>query len=251
MQSNGVCRACKARNLLRRASFASTYMRAVARADVRLPGAVTANDSTSPVPFMEASAINQRNLLPRLAVGGAIFFTTTAKATTIAIFPSCRLRRISSSGNRRPQRPYQGDRVNERHFSRSFHPCCFLMHACMHNRVQKGGKDLGEDEIGEFSPRVRIRRLLRGAIARKTSRISHVLISFQAPDISRAAKEQREGERASDGTAVASVRCRARRYPLVFCIILILCATSREETRNKRLRDDVASFLDDGPRFRK
>jgi hypothetical protein len=26
---------------------------------------------------------------------------------------------------------------------------------------------------------------------------------------------------------------------------------AREEARNKRLRDDVASFLDDGPRFRK
>lgn len=66
------------------------------------------------------------------------------------------------------------------------------------------------------------------AIARK-ARVFHMLLLVFGPPRISFSSNRRERERARRG-AVATIE-----YPSVFCIILILCATPREETRYKIL----------------
>ena len=87
-------------------------------------------------------------------------------------------------------------------------------------------------EKRENSLRARIRQLPR-VYCSEGSRISHVLISFPGYFSGRKPESTRGRNRGS--------RCRCENISPVFYIILILCATPREETRNKRPRDDMAS----------
>jgi len=219
-------------NLLRRAGLASTYAR----------GAVAGNDSTSPVPFMEASAINQRNLLPRLAVGGAIFLWRPRKRPppppfSLAVLLLLLLLLQSTPSATLPRRPSQRT---------SLLSPSLLSYARSYARASRRE---GREE--RDSPRARIQRLLRGAIARKT-RVFHTFLlvfgSRISPEQRRAKSNERargrEGERATDGTAVAAVRCRATIPSRILHNTYFMRDVAREEARNKRLRDDVASFLD-------
>lgn len=107
-------------------------------------------------------------------------------------------------------------------------PLYFLMH------IQERASSRVEEKKRN-SLRARIRRLL-GVYCSEGSRISRVLISFRAPGYLSGAAREHERARQRAATVAA-----AREYPPVFCIILILCATPCEETRNKRPHDDVAS----------
>lgn len=154
---------------------------------------------------MEASAINQRNLLPRLAVGGAIFYGDRHLLPLLT--PPATL----------PRRPSQYALLLS--LSRFFRPFYFLMRILSPRR----SAILFGREFGDCS----------GSIARK-ARVSHTFLLVSVPpDIS---PEQPESTKGRDRGQPPS----PREYPPVFCIILILCATPREETRNKRPRDNVA-----------
>lgn len=130
--------------------------------------------------FMEASTINQRNLLPRLAVGGAIFYGDRHLLPLLT--PPATL----------PRRPSQWTSLL---FLAPF--SSFLL---SYARPGKGRDSLVEETERERerekrdSLRARIRRLPE-VYGSEGSRISHVLISFRAPRISlQSDRRARKGE---------------------------------------------------------
>jgi len=126
----------------------------------------------------------------------------------------------------RPRRPYQGDQVNEYCFSLFFASLSFflLSHA-------RSGKS--RDSLAEEAKEARFSSGENSTIARKI-RVSHTFLLVSVPpEISLELESTRGRDREQPPSS--------RKYPPVFYIILILCATPREETRNKRPCDDVAS----------
>jgi len=184
-------------------------------------GAVTGNDSTSPVPFMEASAINQRNLLPRLAVSSSS--SSSSPPHLLQSTPSATL----------PRRPSQRTSL--------LSPLLLsYARARMHERPGRGQRCSSGRREERDSPRARIQRLLREAIARKT-RVFHTFLLVFGSRISpeqRAKSNERARGRQTGQPSPACVV--ARRYPPVFCIILILCATSR--ARKLGIRDCATTW---------
>lgn len=167
--------------------------------------------------FREARAINQRNLLPRFAVGGAIFYA--AEKTHLIPLHT---------------RPFQGERCRLRLLFLVLRApttvLSFSLFVCT-----KSARERRDDDSKEGIRRKRLlQRLLRsrfreggregGLLAGRLARISLDLISFWPGRLLVAPRVER-----TTGETLGSL-----------CIILILCATPREKARGIRIRGGSA-----------
>lgn len=165
--------------------------------------------------FREARAINQRNLLPRFAVGGAIFYA--AEKTHLIPLHT---------------RPFQGERCRLRLLFlvlRTEDSALFLS-LRMHEKCARETRRRfeGRNSKEKIAPKITALTLSKGRegglLAGRLARISLDLISFWPGRLLVAPRVER-----TTGETLGAL-----------CIILILCATPREKARGIRIRGGSA-----------